>query len=176
MSILPQMSAEHIAYALDKPRKHGPGKYQACCPAHDDTSPSFSITQKGDQILFYCFAGCSQGEVIEALRSRGLWPEEKKSADVKTLIDRTEMLSFCLAHEYNLKRNIPTSTKHQRLYSQYQRVLCSPFTPEEVAEMKLYCLTYSDNVKAGYTPTTEEDELFMLYQRATLDRGMPYEY
>ncbi len=164
MTILHQPTAEQIAYALDKPRRVGADKYQACCPCHDDMQPSFSIRQSGGRVLFYCFAGCSQSDVIAALRNRGLWPEERKNGEVETLFDRQELLASCLAHECNLKRGIPTSTKHQRLYSQYQRILCNPFTPAEIAEMNLFCLLYQSAVRC-HTTTPDDDETFTDYQQ-----------
>jgi DNA primase len=45
----------------------------ACCPAHDDRNPSLSIREADGKILLHCHAGCSQGDVIAALESRGLW-------------------------------------------------------------------------------------------------------
>lgn len=46
------------------------------CPAHDDQHPSLSLTDKSGKILVNCQAKqCSQDAVIDALRSRGLWPE-----------------------------------------------------------------------------------------------------
>jgi putative DNA primase/helicase len=44
----------------------------ARCPAHDDTNPSLSVTQKKGRVLFYCHAGCSQRQVASALASLGL--------------------------------------------------------------------------------------------------------
>ena len=48
----------------------------ARCPAHSDRTPSLSITD-GDNgwPVFCCFGGCPQDAVIDALRSRGLWPD-----------------------------------------------------------------------------------------------------
>jgi len=69
-------TAEIIADALHA-RRTGPGRWMARCPAHDDRSPSLSITERGDKVLLHCFAGCDQQAVIEALRARGLWPERK---------------------------------------------------------------------------------------------------
>jgi hypothetical protein len=168
------ISAQTIAEALGGDRI-GPDRYMARCPAHDDRNPSFAITQTSEMILLYCFAGCPQGEVIEALRRRDLWPEEKPPAEIETLIDREEMLTFCLVHESNLKRDIPTSTAEKRLYRQFQRVLCKPFTPGEIVEMDLYCRCYSADVKAGKTPTADEHETFMLYQKIVVEVGvLPY--
>lgn len=46
----------------------------ACCPAHDDRDPSLSIgTGKDGKVLLRCHAGCDQDEVIDVLKSRGLW-------------------------------------------------------------------------------------------------------
>lgn len=45
----------------------------APCPAHDDYTPSLSISVGGDgKVLFDCSAGCSQDQVTDALLSRGL--------------------------------------------------------------------------------------------------------
>lgn len=47
------------------------------CPAHDDRSPSFSVSETRDgRPLVHCFAGCTQNDVIAALKSRGLWAGE----------------------------------------------------------------------------------------------------
>jgi hypothetical protein len=70
------MTAEAIAQALQG-RRTGPGRWMARCPAHDDRTPSLSITDRKGTVLVHCFAGCRQAEVIEALRARGLWPERK---------------------------------------------------------------------------------------------------
>lgn len=52
------------------------------CPAHDDSSPSLSVTQTRDgRILVHCFAGCSQIEVIQALRAMGLWDDSPLTRD-----------------------------------------------------------------------------------------------
>src|SRR6188472_3766545 len=67
------ITAENIAKALGG-HKTG-GGWLARCPAHDDTTPSLSISlASDDKLLVHCFAGCDQPEVIDALRDRGLWP------------------------------------------------------------------------------------------------------
>jgi len=48
------------------------GKGMCVCPAHDDRSPSLSVTLGRTAILFHCFAGCSNEEVIAALGRRGV--------------------------------------------------------------------------------------------------------
>ena len=37
------------------------------CPAHADNSPSLTITDGGDKLLYKCHAGCSQDKIIQAL-------------------------------------------------------------------------------------------------------------
>ena len=66
--------AETIAGGLQKAKRAGPGKYVACCPSHDDRTPSLSIKNASSgTVLVHCHAGCTQDEVIGALRNRGLW-------------------------------------------------------------------------------------------------------
>ena len=43
------------------------GKWMACCPAHQDKSPSLAITEADDRVLVYCFAGCETSDVIAAI-------------------------------------------------------------------------------------------------------------
>jgi hypothetical protein len=43
------------------------------CPAHDDRTPSLSVSEEGGKVLVHCGANCSQDAVINALRERGLW-------------------------------------------------------------------------------------------------------
>ena len=47
-------------------------KGMACCPAHDDRTPSFGVTLGQKAILFHCFAGCDQQSVLAALASEGV--------------------------------------------------------------------------------------------------------
>ncbi len=68
------MTAETIAKFLGG-RKAG-GGWMVRCPVHDDREPSLSIRDGGDgKVLVHCHAGCDQGRVIAALRSRGFWNE-----------------------------------------------------------------------------------------------------
>ena len=68
------MKAEAIAKALGGWRAGG--AWMARCPAHDDREPSLSICDTDDgKVLVRCHAGCDQGRVISALRSRRVWDE-----------------------------------------------------------------------------------------------------
>lgn len=49
------------------------GRGMACCPAHDDRSPSLSLADGTEgRLLLRCHAGCSFADVQDALRGRGL--------------------------------------------------------------------------------------------------------
>ena len=48
-------------------RQVGQGRYMACCPAHDDNTPSLSITETSDGVLCHCHAGCAYKDVISEL-------------------------------------------------------------------------------------------------------------
>lgn len=49
------------------------------CPAHDDRTPSLSVTEHDGKILVNCHAGCSQTDVIDAIRRLGAWPQNGSS-------------------------------------------------------------------------------------------------
>jgi len=56
-----------ILSRLEKVRAIGADRWMACCPAHDDKTPSLVITDAGDKILMHCYAGCSTDEILTAL-------------------------------------------------------------------------------------------------------------
>jgi hypothetical protein len=62
------MSAETLLQKLDRVRQTGVGKWQACCPAHDDVGPSLAVRELDDgRVLIHCFAGCGAAEVLAAV-------------------------------------------------------------------------------------------------------------
>ena len=62
------MSADILLSKLEKVRRTGPGRWIACCPAHDDKTPSLRVTGKDDgKVLIHCFAGCTVQEILDAL-------------------------------------------------------------------------------------------------------------
>ena len=58
-------------------------KGMARCPAHDDRTPSLGVTLGRHAILFHCFAGCSQDQVLTALAARGVSPGSFFAGKVK---------------------------------------------------------------------------------------------
>lgn len=56
----------NLLSSLDQVKQTGPNKWLACCPAHDDKSPSLAIKDDGGAVLFHCFAGCENEAVLSA--------------------------------------------------------------------------------------------------------------
>ena len=53
---------------FDKVKRTGDGKWLACCPVHNDKSPSLAIKQTDDEkILIHCFAGCGVEDIVSAI-------------------------------------------------------------------------------------------------------------
>ena len=53
----------------------GGGKHDGMCrcPAHNDKTPSLHISSdRHGKVLFHCFVGCSQQQVLAAMKSRGI--------------------------------------------------------------------------------------------------------
>jgi hypothetical protein len=68
---------ELLLSRLNGVRNTGRDKWLALCPAHDDRSPSLSIKQLDDKIIFRCFAGCDYLSVLNAigLDASALFPD-----------------------------------------------------------------------------------------------------
>jgi hypothetical protein len=62
--------------------KQTAGGWIACCPAHEDRTPSLSISEGNDgRVLMNCFAGCSFDSICQSL---GLSVKDLMPADVKS--------------------------------------------------------------------------------------------
>lgn len=71
------MTITEVASRLTKAKRTGKG-FNALCPAHDDKSPSLSISEgEGRKILLKCFAGCSTDAILNAigLEMKDLFPD-----------------------------------------------------------------------------------------------------
>ena len=83
------ISADEIGSALNGKRNHTTGTWSCRCPAHDDKSPSLSVSPGDDvDVVLHCHKGCSQEAVIDELIRRGLWPDEDKAENGEDLIRR----------------------------------------------------------------------------------------
>ena len=76
--------AATIASRLSKARRSGSG-WVACCPAHDDGSPSLSINDGEKGPVFKCHAGCSQDAVVAAIEALGVQIRRSKHQEDNVL-------------------------------------------------------------------------------------------
>jgi len=59
------LPADMLLPRLVDVREVGPGQWSACCPDHDDDTPSLSIRETDDfTLLVYCHAGCDIDDVM----------------------------------------------------------------------------------------------------------------
>ncbi len=93
---------EKLLSLLDKVKPTGMDRWQACCPAHADKSPSLAIRVNEDgTILIHCFAGCSIHEVLSAIgiSLSDLFPEKSNiHPPIKRPFPASDILR-CLAFE-----------------------------------------------------------------------------
>ncbi len=77
----------------------------ACCPAHDDRTPSLSF-KKGDRtpVILHCHAGCTFGAIAKALQHRGLWPVEVDQAEHPARHDTAGLPPGFLKFDTELRR------------------------------------------------------------------------
>lgn len=62
------MAIDVLLSRLSKVKQTGRDKWIACCPAHDDSTPSLTIRQLDDgRILIHDFGGCGACDVVESL-------------------------------------------------------------------------------------------------------------
>lgn len=62
------MSVEKILNKLNKVKRTSNNSWLACCPAHDDRTPSLSIRDTGEgKLMLRCFAGCETIDVLGAI-------------------------------------------------------------------------------------------------------------
>lgn len=88
-SITNNHPADLILSRLDKVKCNS-GKWMACCPAHQDKTPSLSVREATDgRILLHCFAGCHYEDVLAAigLEPKHLFPNTDASAPYAPISD-----------------------------------------------------------------------------------------
>ncbi len=62
------LPTESVLPRLNRLRQQGQGKWAACCPAHDDSSPSLVLKEAADgRLLVHCFAGCDAKSVMGSI-------------------------------------------------------------------------------------------------------------
>lgn len=76
-----------------KKNKNG---YQACCPAHDDETPSLSIKDTNDKLVLYCHRGCEYKDILRAL---GIYNPEKKKENLEAK-NRNQQKKIVKTYDY----------------------------------------------------------------------------
>ena len=58
---------DKVLSKLEKVTRTGADTWQACCPAHEDRTPSLSIRKSDEKVLLHCHAGCNAADVVRAM-------------------------------------------------------------------------------------------------------------
>lgn len=117
---------DKLLNGLTKVKRTGRDSWMACCPAHDDKSPSLTITQTADEmVLLHCFAGCSVHEVLSSigLTFDDLYPEKAYAdhvpskrmpfnpRDVLAAVSRESMIVALVADKVARGKEIDNETR-----------------------------------------------------------------
>ena len=103
---------QNIRSRLTQVKPSGDYKFNACCPAHDDRTPSLTVTLQGDRILIHCHTNqCSTESILSAmgLSLTDLFADEA----------RPSMEAIAVARE-SILRSVPNSVNemdHKKLPS-----------------------------------------------------------
>jgi len=105
---------------LSKVKRNGNNQWMACCPAHQDKTPSLSIKDVGDgRILLNCLAGCGTEDVLDSIGMsfEDIMPPkviEHRVAPIKQRVYASDALKviqlesrIVLMAAYELRRNKP---------------------------------------------------------------------
>lgn len=128
------VSVDRVLERLKKVQQTAPGKWRACCPAHDSSGRSLAIADRDGRILIHCFAGCAADSVLSSVgltfgdlydRSLGEFSPLKKSPfnarDVLDLVVREAMTILIVASDFVRERQIST-LETERLFSATRRL------------------------------------------------------
>jgi len=97
------MNIDIFLTALDKVKKTGYNKWLACCPSHNDKTPSLAIRLvEGDRLLFHCFGCGANGiEICKALNidPGELFPPKLENYKRERVPFPADQILTALAHE-----------------------------------------------------------------------------
>lgn len=80
------MPIEKVLSNLAQVKQCKAGQWSACCPAHEDRSPSLQVTEtRSGVVLLKCWAGCASAEIVAAvgLSMRDLFPQSGINRSVR---------------------------------------------------------------------------------------------
>jgi hypothetical protein len=111
-----------ILSRLDKVRETGSNRWMACCPAHEDKSPSLSIRELQDgRTLVHCFAGCAPDDILAAVslswkdlrsdtytapRSAPAWTRKFNPLDLLRIVSEEVTLVAIVANDMLARKTI----------------------------------------------------------------------
>ncbi len=120
---------------LQKVKENGRDSWMACCPAHDDKSPSLKIDIKNDKILIKCWTGCSIEDILGAvgLDFDDIFPDKPmyhRSSGQKPMLSSADALrivkyeaAIIMMYGQDLKAGkTPSDEDHQRFVTAVHRV------------------------------------------------------
>jgi hypothetical protein len=123
-----------ILERLKKVQRTAPGKWRACCPAHDSAGRSLAIADRDGRVLIHCFAGCTADAVLSSVgltfgdlydKPLGDFPPLKRSQfnarDVLDLVVREAMTISIIASDFLRQRQI-SPLEAERLFSATSRL------------------------------------------------------
>lgn len=92
------MNINKLLDRLQKVKQTGIDKWIACCPAHDDKSPSLGIAIKDDKVLIKCFSGCGATQILDAvgLDYSALFPETEGPLKYKPKFSKSDLFDKLL--------------------------------------------------------------------------------
>jgi len=100
------MNIDIFLTALDKVKKTGYNKWIACCPVHNDKTPSLAVRMvDGDRLLFHCFGCGANGiEICKALNISPdeLFPPKLESYKRERVPFPADQILTALAHEASI--------------------------------------------------------------------------
>lgn len=129
------MAIDELLSRLEKVQSIGRDRFKACCPAHNDRSPSLSIKVADDRLLIHCFAGCSVHDVLDAVgldigdlfdkpqyhRRKPGKPQRASAADILRAVS-LELTVVVMTAEYMHRNKTIQPDDVTRLYQAYQRI------------------------------------------------------
>ncbi|TVT64922.1 MAG: virulence-associated protein E [Pseudomonas sp.] len=112
---------DNLLSRLSKVRQRKPGSWVACCPAHDDKSPSLYVTEADDgRALLKCWGGCTTEEICAAvgleLRDLFLSKSRRRGArgpSPKAILHEATIVRIA---EAQLLQGLPLSAEDQARY------------------------------------------------------------